>query len=228
VPGDRPAPKARRRPARRRVPRRPAERAAFESALRDNPALQAELDLEQHIETSIRRLTPYAAPTAKAPAARRLLRPALLAIAAILALAVGIGLYVLSRPTAPSPASAYQRLVSTGFKPTWVCETDDEFVEFARKRTGHPFLIPMATPGVQVVGWSYPPREEHGILSGLSAYILTRVEGREVVVIADAKARDRALALDGPRLHLHRRELGGVVLYEVSPFDQPRVIPQAR
>jgi hypothetical protein len=47
-------------------------------------------------------------------------------------------------------------------------------------------------------------------------------------VLMDRKSDDRKLKLpEASNLHLFRREVGPLVLYEISPLNEQRVLPKA-
>lgn len=56
-------------------------------------------------------------------------------------------------------------------------------------------------------------------------YLISRVEQQPVLVLIEKSQYDREIKLpaDSP-LHLHRRQVKDVVMYEVSPLDAPHVI----
>ena len=64
----------------------------------------------------------------------------------------------------------------------------------------------------------------------LSALVLyPALTGKDnVVVLMDRKGDDRKLKLpETSNLHLFRREVGPLVLYEISPLNEQRVLPKA-
>lgn len=152
------------------------------------------------------------------------------AMAAAVLLVAGAGSYwwFVIGGTAPYrwPAEIYQNQVVRGYEPQWACTTDAEFEQAVRTRFDEPALLPLATAGVQIVGWAYGTP----VLSNKTAALLTRVEGREVIVLIDRAERDANLRRAGSaagyeHLNLFKRRLGGLVLYEVTPLDSARVIP---
>jgi len=85
-------------------------------------------------------------------------------------------------------------------------------------------------PGLEVLGWSYNSIQDDkslGVFSGYTLYLLARAKGEPVVVLIDRTGYDRPLEVDSASgLHLFRREIGGAVLYEISPLDAPAVLDQ--
>ena len=72
-----------------------------------------------------------------------------------------------------------------------------------------------------MLGLSYP-----GGLSRDTTAVLCRVDDAEVVVFIDRLDRDdpRVAENDDPRLNVFRQERFGLVFYEVTPLDEPRMI----
>jgi len=124
----------------------------------------------------------------------------------------------------------YTRIVSAGFDPAVECRTDQQFIEWMRNNHDTEVLIPASTPGIELVGWDYKRA-----LTTRTSVLLARVRpdadtpGVEVIVLIDDRTEARRLfAPEGSGLHVHRRTLGSVVLYEVTPLDRPRLIGHAR
>ncbi len=220
----------------------PEERRAFESAMESDPALRREVELARRIEDSLRRL--YAPPPASAPTERegghsaaRLVMPTrrrLLgyAAAAVLLVAASVTYRVYFVPSAPvlppiHPASAFARLVNAGFTPEFVCTTDEEFERTVRERFGQGMLI-QPTEGLTLLGWGYGSGYSGTPLTRDTLVLLTRVNESPVVVFMDRAKNDREIEQPkDPALHLHKRRLGRLVLYEVSASPAPQVIDKA-
>lgn len=218
-----------------------AERAAFEQAMRSDEALRAKVDRQRAIDESLRRLFAHADFDAAARASAngrgawpatgglparaaltRRLRPVLLA--ASLALVAGVSWLgwswwraahppTLAVGVARSADELYRAQVAAGFKPDWKCETDEQFADAVRKRFGRALLV-APSADVAVLGWG----RANSVISPGSALLLIRDKGEPAIVIVDDVRRDRAPALDpSSGLRMQRREVNGVVLYEVSP-----------
>jgi hypothetical protein len=69
------------------------------------------------------------------------------------------------------------------------------------------------------VGWRY----SEDVLSPDESVLLATKGSDKIVVVADEATHDRNLRESGG-LHVYRRELGNLVLYEISPLEQPEVI----
>jgi hypothetical protein len=216
----------------------PGERIAFERSVSDDPALGAEVELQQRIDGRLRVLMAApeapASPVATGAIAGRVGFPSWLRIAAVIAV-VGAGVWAgVSRPweglfkPAPSNLSAdavvKRLIVDEGFKPMWVCDDDAKFLAYTQKELKTPFLVRPA-PGVQLVGWAYAP----GLLAEdaePAKVLLVRAEGKEVVVAMGPRADDRTVHTDpGSHLNIHRKVYKGVVMYEISPLDHAVVLP---
>lgn len=161
------------------------------------------------------------------------------AVAAGLALVAG-GLYLAREPIgglfvakdsepppAPAPrtlASIYKNEIAKGFQVQWQCKSDEEFINTFRDRLGQPLALGALPPGVESLGLSYTTG-----LSLQTVFLLARADQREVIVFVDRLSRDKPQAdPPAPGLHIHRREIGNLVLYELSPFDQPRLLGHFR
>lgn len=217
---------------------RPEGAAAFERALATDDALRAEIAAHRLIEESLRRsYEPRIPKRLDAMLSGGAARRAWWGLAAVLVIgAAGIGaLWLLRTPAPPvsiiseslamaSPLDAlYQHQERTGFRPTVPCETDEEFAAWVSGRFGEP-LVAARTPGVEAMGWSYATT-----LSPHTGLLLARVDGRGAVIIVDRVEEDRELRLpDESPLHLFKRTIGGLALYELTPLDEPRVLPTLR
>ncbi len=139
--------------------------------------------------------------------------------------------------TVPSPSArpvltAAEVLATTrqgGFKPVFVCKDDAEFVEVVRKRFGTGLLI-ASTESIAVLGWAYSDTYGSDIVSKDTLVLMARVDGREVLVFMDRAPGEHVLKQgDSPEgYRLFSKTLGGLVLYEFTPFETPRVLQEAR
>ncbi len=228
------------------------EAAQFQARLAADPALSREVSLQRRMDDRLRvLLAPPArielpataraegvvatigaagAPALPARPARPSRWMGLVAAASLALLAGSGGAYwwfvIGSEAPFRQPAQIYQAQAAQSFTPEWVCTTDEEFVRNVRERFSQPALLPLATTGVEIIGWAY----NTPVLSNRTATLMTRVDGREVLVLIDRAERDVNLrrageAAGAPSLHLFKRRLGDLVLYEVTPLDRARVIP---
>lgn len=218
-----------------------AERAAFEARLEQDAELRRVVEFQRQVDQSLVRQLPYQ-PPAPAPiaisSARRVSWKRLGwigAIAAVIVLSVITALYI-ARPSGTkfrAPDLVYRDFESKGWKPSWVCKDDREFAEMVDFYLHSAVVVPLSTPGVDLMGWSFADQWDKGRplgtpLSQQTLALLTKVDGRNVLVLMDRESSDRKL--DVPKrsgLHLFRRTVNGLVLYEVSPLSEPRVLPKA-
>jgi hypothetical protein len=122
------------------------------------------------------------------------------------------------------PDALYTTVVNAGFKPEWVCKNDAEFAEAVRYRLGQPLLVTKGVPGLEVLGWAYPNKFGATPLSDQTMILLSTVDGQRDVVFVDRAGADKPLAVKSGKLNLFRRQIGDLVLYEVTPNDRPVVI----
>ncbi len=221
------------------------ERTSFLDRLQSDRALQSQLDLAEQVSASLGRS--FAWPECDEPATKqdrsrvfRLSQPIRLVLAAAAAvLAIGIAIKL----NLPPPAHdfhtllerAYANYESTGFTPEWVCETDEEFEAAVRDRLGQSMLIDATAiepVKIELLGWAYS-QDSSGysdtIISDDSMILLTRVDGQGVILIVDRVEDDGEPLTIGDHLGLSvfRRVLGDLVLYEVTPMDEPSVLGRA-
>lgn len=224
------------------------QRAEHERLRREDASYRASFEAQSRIESSLRRWSQSdAAPGAPvARVARPSRRGKPLAIAAALALA-GLAAVIAWRTGllpggggsgggGGTTASPYARLTAEGiyreaaagnFTPAWRCETDQQFIDAVVDKLRRPILLPIATPGVEIVGWSYSDVTKPAVSSG-SMWLYVNTADGPTVVIVDRLDRERTsggLATGGaPEFRSFRREIGGLVLYEITKGEAPRVI----
>jgi hypothetical protein len=120
--------------------------------------------------------------------------------------------------------------VSMGFRPEWRCENDEEFAIAVRDRLGAAMVIPIATTGIELVGWGYSDRYGGVILSDDTMVLLARVEGEEVILLVDRAGNELTTNARGSSLKLNvfEQTLGPLMLVEVTPRSAPGLIPNAK
>jgi hypothetical protein len=221
------------------------DRVAFEAQMEADPELRCVVDLQRRIDTSLARSFPEPSPAefkmpapssvpggiagsrGPAPRWRRWLVAAVLIMVSSVAIAFlaqsiispapGTG----SRARTETFAQTFQRTVSEGFKPGWVCETEQEFADSFRQRVERPVLLRELPSDVVATGLAYSLRS----MSAHTLMLLARVDDTPVMVFVDQQANDPGdLDEEAPGLHIHRRELDTLVLYEVSSLPTPRVL----
>ncbi len=86
--------------------------------------------------------------------------------------------------------------------------------------------LPASThpPTIELLGWAYDAGYRTRVLGNESLILMARSDGHEVIVLMDKLASDRPLpAPTAPGVHLHRRVVGQMVVYEVSRSATPLV-----
>jgi hypothetical protein len=225
----------------------PEQARAFEQAAAANPALADALATARRIDSSLRSSFDFATPApaprlalvkeqaaSAGPTARpraRLWRSA--AVAAVLAL-VGGGLLLTlnagpwARKPFPGPiaaGAAFAAISREGFKPEFVCKTDEEFVRLIRERFADDLSL-RGTPEIELVGWSYAA-EGRPIRTPYTLAMLCRVKGQEVLVLIEGyNKEDREIKDAGPGRRAFSRRFGSLIVFELTPWDQPIVLDQ--
>ena len=117
-------------------------------------------------------------------------------------------------------ADLYQKMVDKGFEPYYICDDDERFQFVFGTRHQVPLSLQEMPEGSEMLGLSYP-----GGLSRNTTAMLCVVDERPVAVFVDRQSfdSDDVGLTDSADLYVHRDEREGLVFYEVSPFDRPRV-----
>ncbi|HVP72274.1 MAG TPA: hypothetical protein VMS30_00955 [Phycisphaerales bacterium] len=128
------------------------------------------------------------------------------------------------QPTATirTAADYYNAELSSGFEPEWVCKDDAEFAATFRDRLGQALkLNPSSDASTHMLGLDYTK-----VLSPLTVSMLAESGGAKIVVLIDRRERDNADAIRTGcgSLQVFRREIGPLVLYELSPLEQAHII----
>jgi hypothetical protein len=230
------------------------ELARFERALETDADLRRELEMQERVDRSLRRVMPYTAREIRfdgagatpapqlrlvpgeAPRAESRARsdPAGLpwrrlrwyAAAAAVLLVAAVTVNILTREHVPliPPERVYARLVEGGFKPEFVCTTDEAFAKAVRDQLGQA-LVARAAGSVALLGWAYGNQYEGRLIGFRTLVLMTRVEGEPVVVLMDRVGEDRSLGVSaGSGLRIFRRRIGDLVCYEVTPREKPAVL----
>lgn len=210
----------------------------FQRRLADEPELRDELAGQERINAGLRRV--FAPPRVEMPAAAsaassgwRFPRRYLAYAAAAGIALVAVTIYQFNPPlrTPPTrfmpPVGVYQTLMNQGFKPSFVCTTDEAFASTVKEKFGQPLLVG-ATDGIQLLGWGYGSDYAGVTLSRDTLVLMAMVDGKETVVLMDKKSRDRKMESPPAEsgVHMFRGEVGDIVLYEITPSDRPTVLPR--
>ncbi|MEW6251274.1 MAG: hypothetical protein AB1716_11550 [Planctomycetota bacterium] len=225
-------------------------RRDFERLLGEDLAAGAALQLQNRIDAALRRrIRPgdARAAWARVEAAQRAGRVRALqrqrrwlmgggfAAAAMLVLAIGAGVWR-TWPKAPHVPEiddqgyavkpwrtfemVYRDEVDAGFQCEWECKTEREFAGTFHKRFGQGLLLGKLPAGARALGLSYC-----NTLSKRTVILLARVQEQPVLVFIDQPGKYQDLNVaPNSGLHLFKRDLGGLVLCEVTPLDRPWVL----
>jgi hypothetical protein len=221
-----------------------ADRADFEAALAGEPALRAAVELQGRIDASLTRTFSATAPSEQQVATLLASKPAAAAepgsvrwtrvawIASGLAAAAAVAWALLGNPLSerrgddrqfaarPLP-DVYREALANGFEPAYNCSEAERFADTFDRRQGAPLKLLKLPVGVRMLGLAYP-----GGLSRDTTAMLCRVDGQPVMVFVDRRTADQAFATDhsDKLVRVFRSEREGLVFYEVTPLDKPRVL----
>jgi len=116
----------------------------------------------------------------------------------------------------------YNQTVDSGFNPYYDCKDPVHFAREFRKRQGVPLeLLPMPE-GLAMAGLARP-----GGISRESTAMLGSSDGEPIMVFVDRLDRDSSYVTDQvgtEGCNIFRVEKFGLVFYEVSRLDEPRLI----
>jgi hypothetical protein len=223
------------------------EAAAFVETMRRDPDLRQQAELQGRIDGALARLfhveqpsrsaisaaltgAPATEPATLPPAAplrgtRLYWSVAAAAAAAAVAWALVAGPWS-AREDGPAFAARplaeiYQDAVAAGFEPTYECREAERFAATFSERQGQPLQLLAMPPGSRMLGLAYV-----GGLSRQTTAMLCVVDGQPVMAFVDLASADQpgAASVGDAKLHVFRQERDGLVFYEVTPFDQPRVL----
>jgi hypothetical protein len=114
----------------------------------------------------------------------------------------------------------YRQQVAKGFQPEWVCKDQQEFASYFAGRLGQALMIHDAPVGAAMLGLSYT-----GGVTKASMGMLGTADGKSVLIVVDQVTNDDKVQMKHPDgLKLFRRKIGSLMLYEVTPLDQPRLL----
>jgi len=204
---------------------------------------RAQVNLQTRIDESLRRLFPVNAGSEEhlqevadaicyQPVALPLYRRPVAWISGLVAAAsIAVIITFSSSLNAPRPqpffsptpvAELYQKAVKNGFEPYYECRDDARFTAVFARRQGIPLqLLPMPD-GSRMLGLSYP-----GGLSRNTTAMLCEVDEQPVMVFVDRLEKDQEVAdrqaVPSIEWNVFRSVRDGLVFYEVSPFEVPRV-----
>jgi hypothetical protein len=126
-------------------------------------------------------------------------------------------------PRAKPFDEVYREQVANGLKPSWTCKDNKEFGDYFQGRLGHRLWLKFEeVPAVtKLLGVSFT-----GGVSETTIGVLAKVEDQPVIVLADRAATrwEHPMLKYAQGLHVYQRQVGQLVLYEVSPFSEPRLL----
>jgi hypothetical protein len=134
---------------------------------------------------------------------------------------------IVLRPKLIDPEQAYQTQLAVGFKPVWICKDDAEFRKYAMDTLGQE-LLAKPLEGVTLVGWT---NTGANVLSPAGALLIAKVtQGGTTyddIIVLDSTKKDRQLSLpESSGLHLFRRTVGELVLYEITKRSTSLLLDQ--
>jgi hypothetical protein len=114
----------------------------------------------------------------------------------------------------------YGDTVAAGFEPAWVCADDREFALTFKSLHHQGLLLADPPPQIETLGLLYCNSITHRTIG-----VLFRVDGKPVIVFVDQVERDAVQPRPFVGLNVFRRQIGRLVLYELSPLAEPSVLP---
>lgn len=220
------------------------DEAAVERKVASDPKLAKEASLQGRIDRELKDMYAYdesrapvfpAEPRAEVeppapivfPGRNRMWRGMAIA-AALLLVGIGVRVAVFSGGAGPGrtvgPEKVYAKLMSRGFEPEFVCTDDEGFKKATKDRLGTPLVMASAS-NIKLLGWAYNAGFPGKLIGDHTMLLLAKVDSKEVLVMMDQVASDRELSLPaGSGLFLHRRVVGPIVNYEISPFETAKIV----
>jgi hypothetical protein len=128
---------------------------------------------------------------------------------------------IVGPPPIKTAAAYYNTELARGFEPDWVCANDQEFADTFRQRLGQAMVLKEMPAGSKMLGLDYAP-----VLTPLTIALLATVDDQSVMVLIDRLSADNPelINADCANLQVHRRVVGSLVLYELTPLPQARVL----
>ena len=116
----------------------------------------------------------------------------------------------------------YREEVAAGFTPDWECRDNERFAEVFDDWLGSPLVIASLPHAEGTWGLSYV-----NSFSRRTMALLAEIEGQPVMVFVDVPGNDVPVSIPPETgLNLFRRQTEQFVMYEVTPFDEPNVLPR--
>lgn len=224
------------------------ESAAFERALAGDRALRDELRAARDVEASIRRafsppsqgMTPYLID--QRPSLMWLSRHRrTLGVAAVVALTLSTAIYFTlffrgTTPPSPPPfipatvtESLYRSLSRGGWNPSWTCGNDTEFAQSVVDQLGTPLLVRGDdTPDMVLVGWLYLPYGMDPIITDKTMTLMVTYVDAHIMVMIDRaeNTENRPTVMPDSDLRIFEQRVGDLIAYEITPLEEPIVLPR--
>ncbi|CAN5561015.1 hypothetical protein BH09PLA1_BH09PLA1_00820 [soil metagenome] len=115
---------------------------------------------------------------------------------------------------------AYRAEVDSGFHCDWECKSQSEFAAYFATGFGQPLQMKDPPAEVASIGLKYT-----GGITPYTISYMAKVNGQPVMVFADKLDSDPGQVLANAKgLHIFKRTIGSLVLYEVSPLKEPKLL----
>jgi hypothetical protein len=210
----------------------PAERSAFEARLAGDPALATNAEMQRRIDASLAGLFavpmfpglptnghPKDLPNNGPPAAPNAAPVVQKVISGMLAAAVlGVLSWLLYSIFFADPRMSFADVYEQQAKAALAAPDAP-----AIGSMGCGLAFKGRDPNVRVTAMTMAP-----VVSKNTIVFRAMVDGKPVVVFTDSSLRDdgkASRASKSSNLHLFKRQSMGVVMYEMTPFDRPRLLP---
>ncbi len=114
--------------------------------------------------------------------------------------------------------TVYRDKIADGFQPAWVCKDDKEFADSFWAIHRQRLLLGELPEGTKALGLAYS-----NSITPRTSYLLAQASGERLIVFVDRIERDTQQPAPAG-LHLFRRQIGKLVLYELSPLDEAALL----
>lgn len=205
-----------------------SDRAEFERVIAEDSSLHAQVELQKKLDTLL--LYGFGesnAPSEVHPPAPRGSR--IWRVAAALLFALSVGVVYWQYGGEPDEASStiqartmqgyYDEAIARGFEPGWAC-TGEQFASTFESRFGERLVVADLPDGVKLSGLGYAR-----ILSMQTVSVFATVDAAPVLLFVESRSATGELSSMQEGVYRHLRELGGLLIYEVSRFAAPRILP---
>ncbi|MEM8836305.1 MAG: hypothetical protein AAGD00_10860 [Planctomycetota bacterium] len=206
------------------------EREAFEALAASDVAVREALDAARRVEAGVRTEFEQAPPIdfdavldrVEPRGARTTWRA--IGLAACLALVATVFVAINLPRDARLRADTAYAAVTASFVPEVICDTREKFEAYTLAHLGEG-ICPIEDPEIRMIGWK-----------GLAVEAASGYEGRAKVLLAEGPQRERIVVLFLPEsvgepvpprgggLRMFERSFDGVRAWELTPFDEARVV----